>query len=110
MIRTTIFTVSLLLAGCAANSGVVPVGGDTLMISKQAWQVRCMQRCSCGQFSVKAATGFPGTGKIKTDALKEAGEHCKNSDKSLEIIELDETEGPYVLGKYPRVELTFRCA
>ncbi len=92
MIRTTIFTISLLLAGCAANSGVVPVGGDTLMISKQA------------------ATGFPGTGKIKTDALKEAGEHCKNSDKSLEIIELDETEGPYVLGKYPRVELTFRCA
>ncbi len=89
--RYIISAVFLLLIGCAANSGVVPIGNDEFMISKQA------------------ATGFPGTGKIKVDALKEAGQHCSARNKSMEIVLLDETEGPYLFGKYPRVNLTFRC-
>jgi len=79
------------LMSCASNSGVVSIGDNEYFIAKQA------------------ATGFPGTGGIKTDALKEAGEYCKSQGKSLDIIDLHENEGPFVLGVYPRVELTFNC-
>lgn len=91
MKKGLIFLVYLLLMSCASNSGVVSIGDDEYFIAKQA------------------STGLPGTGGIKTDALKEAGEFCKAQGKSLDIIDLDENEGPFVLGKYPRVELTFNC-
>ncbi len=83
--------VAALLVGCASNSGVVSVGEGTLMIARQA------------------ATGFPGTGKIKTEALKEAGQYRAAQNKTMDIIKLYENEGPYIFGRYPRVELTFRC-
>lgn len=91
MKKSLICLVYLFLTSCASNSGVVSIGDNEFFIAKQA------------------ATGFPGTGGIKTDALKEAGEYCKTQNKSLDIVNLDENEGPFVLGKYPRVELTFNC-
>jgi hypothetical protein len=91
MKNSLICLVYLLLMSCASNSGIVSIGDNEYFIAKQA------------------STGFPGTGGIKTDALKEAGEYCKSQDKSLDIINLDENDGPFVLGRYPRVELTFSC-
>jgi len=91
MKNSLIYLICLFLVSCASNSGVVSIGDDEYFIAKQA------------------STGFPGTGGIKTDALKEAGAYCKSQNKSLDIIDLDENEGPFVLGKYPRVELTFNC-
>jgi hypothetical protein len=85
------FCCGVFLTSCASNSGVVSIGDNEYFIAKQA------------------STGFPGTGGIKTDALKEAGEYCKSQNKSLDIINLDENDGPFVLGRYPRVELTFIC-
>ncbi|TYL49282.1 hypothetical protein [Marinomonas sp. IMCC 4694] len=57
----------------------------------------------------QAATGFPGTGGIKTESLKESSGYCMLQGKSLKVVELKENEGPFILGKYPRVELTFLC-
>ncbi len=79
------------LASCASNSGIIEIGDGELFIAKQA------------------STGFPGTGGIKSEALEEATSHCSSQGKSLDIVKLEENEGPYVLGKYPRVELTFVC-
>ena len=42
-----------LLIGCAANSGVVPIGNDTFFVSRQA------------------ATGFTGLGTLKAEAMRE---------------------------------------
>jgi hypothetical protein len=81
----------LFLVSCASNTGIIKIGEGKLFIAKQA------------------ATGLPGTGGIKTEALKEASEYCESRNKPLKIIELKENEGPYILGKYPRVELTFIC-
>lgn len=81
----------LFLVSCASNTGIINIGEEKLYIAKQA------------------ATGFPGTGGIKTEALNEATQYCASQNKSLKIIELNENEGPYILGKYPRVELTFIC-
>lgn len=81
----------LFVVSCASNSGHDPIGENEYFIEKQA------------------ATGFAGTEGIKADALKQAGEYCKSQGKSFDMIELDENEGPYVSGKYPRVELYFTC-
>lgn len=81
----------LLLVGCATNSGVVPAGGDTFVIAKQA------------------ATGFPGLGTLKTDVLTEANQHCTTKGKAMQVVNSTETQPPYILGNYPRAEVTFRC-
>jgi len=91
MAKGTLFLTLLLVASCASDSGIINSGENEYFIAKQA------------------ATGFPGTGGIKDDALEEATNFCQAQSQRLNIIQLDENEGPYVLGKYPRVELTFSC-
>ena len=81
----------ILLAGCAANSGVVPMGGDTYMVSRQA------------------PTGFTGAGTIKAEALQEAGQHCTALKRDLLVVNITEAQPPFILGNYPRAEVQFRC-
>ncbi len=78
--------------GCASHSGVIPAGGGELSITKQA------------------ATGFSGLGNMKAEVLQEASAYCKKEGKTMSIVNYQETKGPYILGNYPRVDLTFRCA
>jgi len=54
-----------LLGGCAANSGIVPMGSNTYMVSRQA------------------ASGFTGMGTLKAEAMKEAYSECKKRVKQL---------------------------
>lgn len=45
------FVIVVLVTGCASNSGVVPIGPDTFMVSRQA------------------ATGFSGSGTLKSRSI-----------------------------------------
>jgi hypothetical protein len=80
-----------LLAGCASNSGVVPIGPDTFMVSRQA------------------STGFGGLGTLKADAFGEAGRYCTKEGKYVRVINTNESQGPYVFGHFPRAEVQFMC-
>lgn len=77
--------------GCAVNSGIVPAGEGVLFVSRQA------------------ATGFAGLGNLKSDALKEAMAHCGAQGRGLEVLGVKESQPPYILSNFPRVEVTFRC-
>ena len=79
------------LCGCAANSGVIPLGAGSFMVARQA------------------ATGFGGTGNLKADAVKDAGAYCAERGQDFEVTSATQNEGPFVFGKYPRAEVTFRC-
>jgi hypothetical protein len=79
------------LAGCAANSGIVPMGKDTYFVSRQA------------------ATGFPGLGNLKAEAIAEANQHCESQRKALEVANTTESKPPFILGNYPKVEVQFKC-
>lgn len=81
----------VLITSCASNTGILPIGEGRYFIAKQA------------------ATGFLGTGGIKTDSLMEAASYCTSQKKELNILNLHENDGPFILGRYPRVELTFVC-
>ncbi len=81
----------LIVTGCAANSGVVPMGNDTYFVSRQA------------------ATGFSGAGALKAEALQEANQQCASQRKTVEVISMTEAQPPFILGNYPKAEVQFRC-
>ncbi|MHB8455357.1 MAG: hypothetical protein ACYDDO_11835 [Acidiferrobacterales bacterium] len=81
----------ILLAGCAVNSGVVPIGQETYTVSRQA------------------ATGFSGSGDLKFKALVEADTFCKKQGKSLQVVRTGESHPPYVFGNFPKAEVEFTC-
>lgn len=79
------------LGGCAANSGVVPIGQDTYMVSRQA------------------ATGFSGSGTLKAEAFQEANQYCASQKKVLQVINTAEASPPFILGNFPKAEVQFMC-
>lgn len=90
--RKIVFAFCLLaLSSCAHSSGVVQTGPDTFMISRQA------------------GSGFEGLGSLKVDAISEAGRFCIKDGKYLSVLSAAENAGPYVLGNFPRAEVTFTC-
>ncbi len=96
MHTTPIFTViilssCLILSGCAANSGIVPMGGNTYMVSRQA------------------ATGFTGMGTLKAEAMKEAYSECSKTGKSVKVLETKDARPPYIFGNFPKTEIRFKC-
>lgn len=91
MKRLLIVCLSFLIIGCAINSGIVPMGQDTFMVSRQA------------------ATGFTGSGDLKAEALREANIFCKKQGKYLQVIHTSEARPPYILGNFPKAEVQFMC-
>jgi hypothetical protein len=79
------------LTGCASNSGVVPIGRDSFMITNQA------------------ATGFSGPGALKADAIREASAFCASQSKEVHLLHTSDSKPPYILGNYPRTEIQFAC-
>jgi hypothetical protein len=79
------------LMGCASNSGVVPAGPDSYLVSRQA------------------ASGFSGLGTLKADALREASTYCEARHKVLKVTSATESQPPYVLGNFPKAEVQFMC-
>ncbi len=88
-----LIAISLLavLAGCASNTGIVPMGQGSYMMAKQQ------------------ATGFPGLGTMKAEILKEADAFCTGKGKSMRVVNVTETKPPYIFGNYPRSEVQFAC-
>ena len=82
---------AIFLAGCASNSGVIPIGQDTFMVSRQA------------------ATGFSGSGTLKAEAFQEANQYCAKLGKSLQVISTHEASPPYILANFPKAEIQFMC-
>ncbi len=82
---------ALLLAACAANSGVVRTGPDAYIVSRQA------------------ATGFSGSGTLKAEAVQEASQYCAAQGKDMTVTNTIEAQPPYLLGNYPKAEVQFTC-
>lgn len=79
------------LIGCAIHSGVVQMGPGRFMVSRQA------------------ATGFTGQGKLKAEAIREAGQFCTKQGKTVSVLNVTEAQPPFVFGNFPKVDLEFEC-
>jgi hypothetical protein len=89
--KYVLITLVLILSGCASNSGIVSMGNDTYMVSRQA------------------ASGFSGMGTLKADAMREAYQQCQLTGKRVEVIEAIDAKPPYILGNFPKTEIRFKC-
>jgi hypothetical protein len=67
------------------------MGRDTFLIARQA------------------ATGFSGLGNLKAQAIADGVAHCGAQGKEFQIVRTDESRPPYILGNFPRTEITFMC-
>lgn len=79
------------VAACSSNSGVVPIGPDTFLVSRQA------------------ATGFSGSGTLKADAFREANTHCQSLGKVMQVVRTEESRPPYIAANFPKAEVQFMC-
>jgi len=86
-----ILVAALLVAGCAANSGVFSSGSSTFTVSRQA------------------ATGFSGSGNIKAEAMTEANDYCQSRNLQMEVVSVKEAQPPFILGNFPKAEVVFKC-
>lgn len=78
-----------LLAGCASTTGVVPIGQNNFMISRED--------------NGPAAS----LGALKAATFKEAGAFCAGQAKTLHVTK--ESDTPRSLGQFPQTTLQFQC-
>jgi hypothetical protein len=86
-----IVPVALAAAGCAVNSGIVPVDQNTFKVSRQA------------------ASGFSDFGNLKPEAMNEAQQYCKDQQNTLVVLNVKEARPSSGPGDFPRAEITFKC-
>lgn len=82
----------LLISGCATTTtGPMPAGKNTYVMSRQEG-------------------AFPsGSEPLLAEVLAEANVFCSNQDREIKLINSTENPGPYILGNYPKVTITFSC-
>jgi hypothetical protein len=80
----------LVLAGCAAKSGVVSNGPDTYLVSRQA------------------ATNFANLDNLKAKVLQEANEYCLSQNKNIRVVNTS-VSPPDIMGNLPRATVQFMC-
>ena len=69
---------------------VLPLGNDTY------------------EYTREAGTGFTRQTKLLKKAMLVVEAYADGKDKEYEIIEVYRNEGPFVLGKFPQVKVTFK--
>jgi hypothetical protein len=79
-----------LLSACAAHPAVTPAGEGTYIASRS------------GQV-------FTSITDLKAKALTQADEFCGAKHMTFKVLNSTNSEPPYILGNYPRVEITFKC-
>jgi hypothetical protein len=79
----------LVLAGCASQTGVVPAGADSFMVSRQ-------------DNGLTAAVGA-----LKAENMREAAGFC--AKKGQKFIVQNSEDIPRALGKIPQSTLYFKC-
>lgn len=85
-----VILLTLLLSGCATNSGIIADGKDSYIVI------------------VSAGHRFTSSGDLKIDAYKEASAYCMKLDKQLETI-FEKAIQAGVLANSSEVELKFKC-
>lgn len=87
--KIIIFAAIVFLTGCV-SSGVVPMGQDTFMITKQS------------------STGFHSASSVKADIYKEGSAYCASQGKEIQPVNDQGVDG--VPGRsFANAEIQFRC-
>ena len=88
--RSLLMVILVILGGCAKHSGVVQVGPDTFMISRQA------------------DINLSDIGNLRADAILEAYQYCISQNKFMRVAKITEFF-PDISRGFPRAEVQFMC-
>ena len=58
----------------------------------------------------RAATGFVSIQSIRNSAEKRATDFRERKHKAMEVVSEQQSNPPYILGNFPRIEIIFVCA
>jgi hypothetical protein len=81
----------MLLVGCASTPGVVPIGPDTFLVSRQA------------------ASGFSGMSGLMEAAMREGNAYCQAKELLFQVVNTTQSEPPYIFGNFPKASVQFMC-
>jgi hypothetical protein len=84
--------VSLIVGGCAINTGVVSIGQDTYTVARQT-------------VGLSSQALFP----LEVANISEGASYCAKLGMVFEFVAIKETQPPYIFGNFPRSELQFKC-
>ncbi len=108
---------ALIISGCASKSEITKVSESESHFKDAVYEG---QDFYISEDEVKgeryrifhqASSGFSGTSGIRRAAVKRANQFCKKQDKNKEMFTVAEhtAQPPYILGNFPRIEITFVC-
>jgi hypothetical protein len=85
-----ILFLGFIVSGCASQTGVIPSGVDSYMVSRQDG-------------------GIAGAlGSLKAANLKDASDFCGKKGQKFEVLNSEDV--PRALGKIPQSTLYFKCS
>jgi len=89
MKRSSMIVLNSLLVGCAATSGVIPIGKDT--------------------YSITSHHNGPASSltSLKADAYRSAGAYCATQGKTMKVV--GGSDAPRSFGQFPQTEVQFTC-
>jgi len=79
------------LSSCAKPPDIVSIGADTFMVIRSE------------------SIYFPNPESPKAEAVRAASNHCKNQQKSLEVLDIEETDPPYTAERDHQISVQFIC-
>lgn len=79
----------IVLSGCAASTGVVPIGSDTYSVSH------------------RDNSPTSSLGALKAAAYKDAAAFCATKNRELQVLR--STDIPRSFGQFPETEVQFSC-
>lgn len=116
ILRLIILTVVIGLTACASTPPVQPVatsrsqfegavyGGETTQIAKPTPGVEAFRAFYQG------GSGFISVSSVRGTVEEMATQHCARQGKVIRPLQETTSQGPHILGNFPRVELVFECA
>ncbi len=80
------------LVGCGmSTTNPIPAGENTYVLSSKE-----------GVFPT-------GNQPLMETVLATANKHCSDQNRKLKLINTNQNPGPYILGNYPKVTITYSC-
>lgn len=101
----------VLLAGCAVSSPIKKISESESAFSDDPASRIKPQKGSPDIYRIydRAATGFVSIGAVREGLEERARKFCDDKAKTLHELESEQSDPPYILGNFPRMELIFTC-
>jgi len=111
-IRSSILTITLsILMACGITSPIKKINeSESAFSDDPAKRVKPIKgNPDIYRIYDRAATGFVSIGATREGLEERAGKFCESKGKMIEELASEQSNPPYILGNFPRMELIFIC-